>query len=232
MSFPRRLLTPGEEVAVEFRPHWSFLGWPLVATLAGAVLALVVAGSDLPGWTGYAALVLVGLALLWLVGRLLRWATTSTAVTTVRIVRRSGALARTGLEIRLDRVNGMAYRQTLFRRLLGCGDLLIETGGDGNDIVFDFVPHPADVQSLVTAELNEMHRRRLAPATPLHPGDARYADGGRIAFDPAAHPTPPRGVPATRSAGDRLVELDELRRRGILTAEEFEAKKAQLLEQL
>jgi hypothetical protein len=43
----------------------------------------------------------------------------------------------------------------------------------------------------------------------------------------------PRPVPvAGQSVADRLVQLDDLRRRGILSTDEFQAKKAELLRQL
>lgn len=232
MPVPRRLLTPGEEIVVEFRPHWAFFGWPLVATVVAVTVALVVAGTSLPGWLGYITLGLVAVAALWFAGRFLRWASTTTAVTTVRVLRRSGALARTGLEVRLTRINELAFRQTLFQRMLGCGDLLIETGGESGDIAFDFVPRPADVQSLITGELNELHRRQVDPQGPVP------AVAGQAVVLPQGLATPPTGSPrvgsqpADRTVAERLVELDELRRRGILTAAEFDAKKAQLISQL
>ena len=43
LMFPRRLLTEGEDVVVELRPHWAFLGWPLVATFAGLALFVGIA---------------------------------------------------------------------------------------------------------------------------------------------------------------------------------------------
>jgi hypothetical protein len=44
--------------------------------------------------------------------------------------------------------------------------------------------------------------------------------------------TGPPATAATQTVADRLVQLDELRRRGILSTAEFEAKKAELLRQL
>ena len=55
MSFPTRLLGPGEEVYLDSRPNWSYLFWPSVFTvlvLAGCVAAVVLWTSAPPvaGW--------------------------------------------------------------------------------------------------------------------------------------------------------------------------------------
>ena len=72
MPFPRRLLTEDEEVVVEIRPHWAFLGKPLVTAVAVVALsiAVTVAFSDAPPAVLYVLLVLVACSALWLVGRL------------------------------------------------------------------------------------------------------------------------------------------------------------------
>ena len=58
MAFPERLLTDGEEVVVEMRPHWSFLGWPLIASLGAAsvVIGAVVIFPHTPVGVSYALL--------------------------------------------------------------------------------------------------------------------------------------------------------------------------------
>jgi len=240
MPFPRRLLTEGEDVVVELRPHWVVLGWPLVVTVlaaAGALAIVVVAGS-VPSWVGAALGAAVGVPALWLAGRVLRWRTTTVVLTTTRILQRSGVLARRSLEIRLDRVNELSSRQTLLGRLLGEGEVLVETGGEAGVVVFDRLPHPAAVQSVISGQVAAFHRARAAPPSGV-PGVTPVAPGA---------PTPPAGVPpvgpaggrspgpasagAAASVAERLVQLDDLYRRGIVSAEEYRAKKAELLRQL
>ena len=65
MSFPTRLLGPGEEVHLDSRPNWSYLFWPSVFTvlvLAGCV-ATVVLWTSAPLVAGW-VLLGVGLAAL------------------------------------------------------------------------------------------------------------------------------------------------------------------------
>jgi hypothetical protein len=244
MTFPRKLLTEGEDVVVELRPHWAFLGWPLVATVATVVLAIAVevSVSNLPNGVLYVLLAAIGLTALWLAGRVLRWVTTSLVLTTMRIVERSGVFARRALEIRLERINELSYHQTLIARLGRTGEVMVEMGGETGTVMFEHVPRPAAFQSLITEQMSALHdgrRSRGLPPLPLAGADPGTA--GPPAW--SADSTPPRGVPVVSAArppaggdqptvADRLTQLSELRRRGVVTEAEFEAKKAQLLEQL
>jgi membrane protein YdbS with pleckstrin-like domain len=241
MAYPRRLLTEGEEVVVELRPQWAYLGWPLVAAIAAAVL---VVGVDIafhpPKAVGDVLLGVLAVALLWLAGRVVRWITTSLVLTTTRLIERSGVFGRRALELRLERINELSYHQSLPGRLFRTGELMVETGGESGDVTFEHVPRPAAFQSLITEQISVFHEnRRVRFAPPVDaegPGAPQHAD------------TPPHGVPAATTGAaaagpgatgagpptvaDRLMQLGELRRRGIVSAAEFEAKKAQLLEQL
>jgi hypothetical protein len=255
MTFPRRLLNDGEEVVVELRPHWAFLGWPLVAGIAALVLAVAVkVAFSPPVGVEYLLVGVLGVALLWLAGRTLRWITTSLVLTTTRLVERSGVLGRRALEIRLERINELSYHQSLPGRMVRTGELMVETGGESGDIAFDHVPRPAAFQSLITEQISAFHEARriryngpaaMAPPATDGPGAPHHADtppngGPAVIPGPVPAGPPPAGPsgqgapagPGPPTVADRLMQLGELRRRGIVSAAEFEAKKAELLEQL
>jgi len=232
MPFPRRLLTEDEEVVVELRPHWAFLGWPLVSAVGAVALAIavLVVFSHAPAGVMYVLLVLVGGTAMWLAARLVRWFATTLVVTNTRIVQRSGVLSRNGFELRLERVNQLSYHQTIVDRIFRTGELHVEMGGETGVVIFDHVPRPAAVQSVITEQINALHHRHGA------------ASDSTWEVDPGPGPTgdtPPAGTPRVArppfgegSVAGRLVELDELRRRGILTEAEFASKKAELLDRL
>jgi hypothetical protein len=274
MPLPRKLLTEGESVIVEIRPTWLVLGWPLVVTIAAAALAVlvVVAFPKAPVGVGYVLLAIVLVAAGWLGIRALKWHTTSIVLTTSRILERKGVFTREGIEIRLDRVNELSYRQTLIERIVHTGSLELEVGGETGVVIFNHLPHPAAVQSLVTEQIDAMRRGRtgwqMGPGPPgvmgpgggiAPPGSAQPAAGfypqpsypqpsypqpsypqpsyQQPSYAPPAYPQPAPGAPpAAGSAGqtvaDRLMQLDQLRQRGILSESEFQAKKAELLQQL
>ena len=229
MTFPRRLLAQGEDVVIDLRPHWAFLGWPLVATIAAVVLlaGIDIALSAVPSGALDVLLGVVGIAALWLAGRVLRWITTSLVLTTTRIVQRSGVFGRRALEIRLDRVNELSYHQSLAGRVFRTGEVMVEMGGETGVATFEHVPRPAAFQSLITEQISARHDARPRPAdTPPAGGDTPPTGTPAVA-------RPGRGGPAASpSVADRLMQLGELRRRGLVSVEEFEAKKAELLRQL
>ncbi len=204
MAFPRKFLNDGEEIVLDLHPHWWFFSAPafaLVVTLSAAVGVAVV---EAPDWLFYVALGLVALNVLWLAGRLARWATTNFVVTTDRLIYRSGVLAKQGKEIPLERLNDISFNQSLFERMLGAGDLLIESGGERGQQHFTDIRRPARVQ-------NEIYRQ-------IEMAQARDADrmAGRRQL----------------SIPEQIEKLDELRQRGVITQAEFDVKKTQLLDRL
>jgi len=204
MPFPRRLLNDNEEVALDLRPHWWFFAGPVAAGIP--VVALLVSVLQLHGDTRSIGLyVFAAVAVVWAVwlgGRLLRWQTTHFVVTSDRLILRRGVLGKFGREIPLERVNDITFRQSLFERMIGAGDLVVESAGERGQDSFDSVPHPDRVQQVIYREMEALAARRsgAAPAAP--------------------------GVP------QQIAQLAELRDRGLLSPEEFEAKKAQLLERM
>ena len=90
-----------------------------------------------------AALVLVGILLIPAFGvglLLLLWAwivcrTTELAITSKRIISKSGIIRRTIMELRLDKIESIKVDQGLFGRLLNFGSITIAgTGGDKTPI--------------------------------------------------------------------------------------------------
>ena len=211
MPFPTRLLLEGESVHVDLRPHWWFFigpaaaGIPVVAIGYGA-LQLEGDAGQLAAWA-YVALVVAWLV--WLGGRLARWTTTHFVVTSDRIVFRTGVLSKHGRDIPLERVNDITSNQTFFERLIGAGDLLIESAGERGQQTFTDIPHPDHVQQ-------EIYRQMEGNA-------ARALSAG-------ARPGP--GAPSAHSIPEQIAALADLRDRGAISEAEFEAKKAELLKRI
>lgn len=207
MAFPSRLLNEGEDVVLDVRPHWWYLAGPVVVTTAtiGAALAALAAGTA--SWVRWVALGALVAAVAWLLGRYARWASTSLVVTTSRLIRRSGILVRNGREIPLSALTDISYHQSLFERIIGAGDVLIESAGRRGQEVFPDLRHPDRIQHEISRQVDRA--RSVA-----------WAAG------PGAPPAAGESIPA------QIEQLDGLRRRGVITEAEFEAKKAQLLDRL
>jgi len=212
VAFPRKLLHENEEIVADLRPHWSFFlisAVLLVVAVAAFVAVAVAIENDAVSW-------IVGVVVLFflfrLVQRYAQWTTTEFVVTTDRLILRSGMISKKGMEIPLDRVNTVFFSQKLRERLLGYGDLIIESGGERGQQVINNVARPEQVQSVIHAAMEEEQDAR----------EPRFTDR-----------TAASGTPTDReSVLDQIDRLDQLRQRGVISQAEFETKKAQLLERL
>jgi uncharacterized membrane protein YdbT with pleckstrin-like domain len=228
LAFPERLLSEDEELVYDLRPHWLTLVVPVLITIAvvigvGAAWVVMPAG-DLQQ-PGRLAVGVLGLAVLLatVVGRVLRWATTHFVLTTERLIFRSGVVAKFGREIPLERINDVTFSQSLFERMIGAGDLLLESAGEHGQSRFSNIRDPEAVQLEIYRQMEANDRRRAGYATTQpHP--------------PAADrtPTPPTPSRTHRPPAplDDLERLADLRDRGAVTEEEFQRMKRELLDRM
>ena len=226
MAFPERLLAEDEELIYDLRPHWLTLVVPALVTIVvvvavGAAWVVMPAG-DLQQ-PGRLAVGVVGLVVLLVAvaGRVLRWSTTHFVLTTERLIFRSGVVAKFGREIPLERINDVTFSQSLLERLVGVGDLLLESAGEHGQSRFSDIRDPEAVQLEIYRQMEANDRRRAGYAT-TQP-QAAAADHT---------PTPPGRAPRAPRALDDLERLADLRDRGVVTEEEFQRMKRELLDQM
>ncbi|HYH27922.1 MAG TPA: PH domain-containing protein, partial [Actinomycetota bacterium] len=153
MGFPKRLLADHEEMVLDLRPHWVALVGPALlaaVVVVGGAFALFNLPDRWPSWIRWAILA-AGVALLLFVAlrELLTWLTSHFVVTTERIIHRSGWLAKRSMEIPLDRINDVSFHQTVFERMVGAGDLIIESGGEFGQNRFSDIRKPENVQKTI-----------------------------------------------------------------------------------
>lgn len=139
-------LSPGEQVIFQGHPSWrAILGFYLkgivLAALAGVLAALIDGGE----FTVFlVVLVVVGITVL--AGFLKRVATTYT-ITNRRLNIKRGIVSREIQETRLERVQNVNYRQSVYQRIMQIGDVDFDTAAtdEGNDFVFSGVADPGEV---------------------------------------------------------------------------------------
>jgi uncharacterized membrane protein YdbT with pleckstrin-like domain len=208
VAFPQQLLNDNEEVVLDLRPHWIYMVQPVLAILGAILLGILILDLDIDFTKIPAAVVVLG-CLAWFGVRYMKWASTNFVVTTDRVIHRVGVISKHGIEIPLDRINTVFFHQSIFERLIGAGDLGIESAGEKGSETFEDVRKPAIVQ-------NEIYRQMEANSNRIH-------GGGRQAM-----PTQDAGA----SIPEQIEKLDELRRKGVISEQEFAAKKADLLNRM
>ena len=207
MPFPQKHLNDGEEVVLDLRPHWVYLApatfFLLVAIVVG-ILAAVKVDGDAGTVASIAALVLLVAAVLYFVYRYVNWVTTMFVLTTDRIITRRGWLSKSGIEIPLERINTVFFNQRILERLLGAGDLSIESAGERGTEHLSDIRKPALVQREIYVQMENNENRK---------------------FDRVRGP----GGGSSLSTAEQLEKLHGLVQQGALTPEQYEAEKAKLL---
>jgi membrane protein YdbS with pleckstrin-like domain len=230
------LLDDDEDVLVDLRPHWIFFLGPLILTAASIALVAVVVHEfpKAPVGVVWLLALLIAVPAIWLTVRMARWFGTSLVVTDRRIVLRSGVLGRQIVNLRLRRVVDTHCTQRPLERIIGSGRIVLEVEGEEGGLALEDVRRPRALQRVINRQLSHLDAGRLMYRPPT---DERGGDDRRQ-YESPWH-TPPTGIPPVRpvamtatSVADQLVALDQLRRRGILSDEEFASKKAELLRRI
>ena len=219
MPFPRRLLNEGEEITLDLRPHWWFFANHIFTGVPLLVVLLLIQSEThgdvrrLLYWAwGVLALIWAG----WLGLQYMKWNFTHFVITTDRVLYRTGVLSKKGVEIPLERVSNINFRQSIWERTIGAGDLNIESAGRDGQSTFNDVRHPEAVQQELYKQMELYARKRAGWSQPA----------------PTAPAAPAAPAVQSPSITEQLDQLAGLRDRGVITPAEFEAKKAQLLERM
>jgi uncharacterized membrane protein YdbT with pleckstrin-like domain len=172
----------------------------VIATL----VAWLVGSSQIDGgfwdWVPKGLGVAVALALVWLGWEYLQWRFTNFAITNSRVIFQQGLISKRGVEIPLERVNNVNFNQTIIERVLGAGDLLIESGGQDGQQRFTDIQRPQEVKKIL---LNHVQRR-----IDMRAG---WVQG------------------AQSDVASQLEKLEGLLQRGSITRDEFDSEKRRLL---
>ena len=138
----RTRMKPGEQLVLETRKHWFALMPSFI--FAG----LLMAGGALINEIGAVALVFPALALVFLIFKIMAHRCNLWAVTTKRMIAEEGFLSISAKVSPLDKINNIAYQQSLFGRLFGYGNVQIQTAASMGSTTFRFVSGP---QQLIDA---------------------------------------------------------------------------------
>lgn len=218
-SYIRSLMSTGETVQRVSRQHWVTLvatvlvnGLSILVLLALSTWLLArpapIEPPDYFRWLGYAAL----LAALWPIGRmvadLLRWQARRYVISTRRVMEIEGVINRMVRDSNLDKVNDLVLRQSLLGRLLDYGDVDIITGSDAGLNRLNRLSHPILFKKAILDNKEDF--------------DALVRGGLPMAAQDGPASTPV-------DAATALAQLQKLREQNLISEEEFQRKRAEVL---
>jgi hypothetical protein len=235
--------------------------WILLAVVALAIVIFLMSGTDpfVNETVDQVVTLLTVAGLLAAAGyvgfTLWDWRNQEWLITTRRVIRAEGVLNKSVSDSSLEKINDARLDQSMFGRIFGFGTLDILTAaeelGGGNVADFPMIADPVQFkkamfdqkQMLENPDLAPPRYQRAAEPAPMQRADPMPPRAGsdRVAVhsdDPPAMPAPaaPTPAPEARSPGEELSatleRLAGLRDKGLITPEEYEAKKAQILERM
>ena len=176
-----------------------------IVILAVALIMIIQPEFRPIGWIAVAIAAVPGGEL---VRTLLDWMNERYIITNRRVMDVGGIINKHVRDSALEKVNDVDLKQSVVGRMLGYGTVQIITGSDIGVNMFHRISNPV-----------RFKREMLNAKENLHIQE----DEG------------PTGLPSSRSKADipdLIVELDDLRQKGIISEAEFQAKKQDLLGQL
>ena len=261
MSYADSLMATDERIIFREKQHPFVFLWSARSAIIAMIVAVLflVLGNSLAtdgasgtfrialGWV--AAALFVG-GLLLLVWAVLQYLNHEYVVSNRRVVQIFGVLNKTSMDSSLEKINDATLTQSVFGRLFGFGDLDILTAADTGIDRFRTIRNPVAFKRAMLDAKNEHERDmagtgRYAPSPPLRTGPPEGVPPlAAAAPSPPVAPAPASDDPASsvmtaspaKLSPDELTRtlasLADLRDRGAITPEEYEAKKADLLSRL
>jgi uncharacterized membrane protein YdbT with pleckstrin-like domain len=160
VPFPKKLLNEGETLELDLRPHWWYFAKNIVSSILLFLLALVIFSKLDYTFTKYFLYFLLILWAGWLAVKYVQWTNTHFVVTSARVIFRTGALGKQASEIPLDRITNIRFHQSLWERVIGAGDIDIESAGRDAQSNFTDVWHPDGVQQEIYRQMEVNGRKR------------------------------------------------------------------------
>jgi uncharacterized membrane protein YdbT with pleckstrin-like domain len=242
MGYTESLLATNETILYRTKQHWMA---PVFGTVAGVLVLLggvVLFGFQLTMGSGFLrdiafwislGLLVVGVAMVGY--SYIQWWVEDYAVTNQKVMKVAGLLNKRTSGAALEKINDVIMEQGPLGRMLGYGTLKVATASDSTDLVYETMRKPAEFRRAMLdqkMEFEQADARHIADAVraaaPAAAAAAAPAPAPEVTIPAPVAPAPP----APPSADDKLRSLAKLRDDGIISPEEFEAKKAELLDQL
>jgi uncharacterized membrane protein YdbT with pleckstrin-like domain len=244
MGYTESLLATNEKILYRTKQHWMA---PIFGTVAGVLvlvgglvlfaLHLTMGGGLLRDLAFWASLILVVVGVAMVGYSYIQWWVEDYVVTNQKVVKVAGLLNKRTSGAALEKINDVILEQGPLGRILGYGTLRVSTASDSSDLTYETMRTPAEFRRMMLdqkMEFEAMDARHIAAAvreSASQPQEAREV----VTQVPPPAPVPvvaPAPVPVVPTAEEKLRSLARLRDDGLLTAEEFEAKKAELIDQL
>jgi hypothetical protein len=234
------LLASGERVMRRAHQHWfvfvanaRYAVFAFIAAIVLTTLRVWLDGTgmiwDVLGWITLGVFVFGVLSFLW---SILRFMNEEYLITNRRLIHAEGVINKKTTDSSLEKINDAILTESVFGRMFGFGDLDVLTASEEG---IERLRMLRDAKSFKKAMIEAKHELEIEVSRPTMPPlrEAAPVPAPPPVATPAPAPPPaPDRVDTTDEVSAALTRLGELRDQGLITPEEFEAKKQELLARL
>ena len=243
-NYAESLLASGERVVRREHQHWFILvantRYAILALVAAAALTVISVWFGIDGllWQVLGVLTLVlfvyGIAaFLW---GILRYRNEEYLITNRRLIHAEGVVNKKTTDSSLEKINDAVLTESVFGRMFGFGDLDVLTASEEGIERLRMLRDAKDFKKAMIEAKHELEVEVARPVMPPLRSEPAPVAAASVAAPAAAAPppTPATAVPAPASSdiGAALDRLGDLRDRGLITPEEYAAKRQELLDRL
>jgi hypothetical protein len=239
MGYTESLLADGERIERRAHQHWFVMVWHARWAVAALVLALVLLivaiVAHLSGTIftilGYVTLALIVIGLLRLLWGWMRFRNEEYVITNRRIIHAEGVINKQASDSSLEKINDAILKESLFGRLFGFGDLEVLTASESGIENLKMLRSAKDFKKAMLDAKHELEIDLARPTMPPLRNDGPAAPAP-VAAPPVQAPAPEPEHMSGDDVAESVSSLAELRDKGLITPEEYEAKKQELLGRL
>jgi hypothetical protein len=195
------LLSENEQILLETHQHWFVLFGRIFIELflIGIIVVGIFVAYPFYPFAIY-GFFLIFIPIIGILNDILVWRNKAYVVTNRRVIQSSGVFNKAVVDSSLEKVNDVKLTQSFFGRMFGYGDIEILTASELGINLFHQIHNPVEFKTVM------MNAKE------------------RLGFDELV------GSPRVSSDIPSLIaELDDLRKQGILSEQEFQRKKTDLL---
>jgi len=211
-SYLESHLGQNEEILLASRQHWFILASAILLECVGILILLAVTVTASIYFVSYILIIVVIGFILILIPMasmthdILKWTNQQYIITNRRVLQIYGIMNKDVTDSSLEKVNDVKMTQSVFGRIFDYGDIEILTASELGANLIKRIEDPIHFKTTMLDAKERMGNASLS----------EFEDYGQ----------------EKRSIPTIIAQLDGLRRQGILTEEEFQQKKSELLNRI
>jgi len=200
-------LKSNEEVSLTLRKHWFTLIGPILLTTILLLIALTGSQSE------YGKYFMIGgvITILWLIYRIYDRKTNIWVITNYRVIDEYGVFSINSKECSLDKINNVSYKLPFIGRIFNFGHVQIQTSAEMGATVTRMVEKPKLLKNTITNKQEEYQQGKIKEQAQNLANEVGNSQSSKT------------------DVADELTKLHDLKEKGIITEEEYNQRKAKIL---